>query len=111
LYFVACIASLQAKDDMHATRGLFSRFVDDDTSMGQMAEVSDACTQVILEARATEFESWIVRIALGGADTRAKNPSKALSSKHKAFVACGGEGSVHVLPCLWKEAKALLGST
>jgi hypothetical protein len=102
---------LQAKDELAKTRTLFSKWIDQDETLGEAATLCDQASEAILQARIVEFESWVCRICLGAGGVKSKNPSKALGAKKKIFVDHGGIPCDHVHKDIWKIAKDTLGST
>jgi hypothetical protein len=101
----------QAIDDLTKARSLFAKWLTDDESAGESAQLCDDARAAILSTRAVEFESWVCRICLGAGGVKSKNPSKALTAKKKIFVDLGGVPSDHCHKAIWDIAKATLGST
>ena len=92
-------------------KALYTQFLDDDVYFGQVAALSEKCQTVLTRSRTSEFEGWICRIALGGAKTKARNKSKALSGKHSLYIKGDGcDPSTCVFAALWKITLALLES-
>ena len=68
----------------------------------------EKATAAITLGRTSYLENWILRLAFGCGNTRAKVPEKSLNSKVEEFESHKLVAREHVLPALWKVAQPML---
>jgi hypothetical protein len=108
-YWLNAKFGTQVKDDLAGCKALFAAYIQHDERIGECASLLDRCKEALKLARCTEFESWIVRICLGGASTKCRNPAKALGAKQKVAIHYSVTPADDVHKALWKLGKATLG--
>ena len=99
----------QSRDAYTSELATWKRFHDDDEEVkSQQDKGLEKATAAITLGRTSYLENWILRLAFGCGNTRAKVPEKSLSLKVEEFESHKLVAREHVLPALWKVAQPML---
>ncbi len=101
---------LQAMDSLKTVKSIFTPFLASDVFCDQLSKLEEESQKAINRANTSCFEAWIMKIVHGAEKTKARNPSKAITSKHTKYTMqekCDPASMVH--PVLWKAALPMIG--
>jgi hypothetical protein len=101
---------LQALESLKNTKSIFTPYLPSDLFFADVTGLEETAGIVVVRANTSAFEAWICKIVFGAGGTKARNPSKAITSKHTSYtLQQKGNPDNMVHKALWAVTKPMIG--